>query len=234
MENIINILLYSCKKTNIKIILKLSNISKEFHNILNNIAINIVKSYYNENIQYKLDKIQFNLLFKYYLSWCDIKDITFLEQLQKQKIEKNISKYISYKLNLNTGRFMEYKRLQLPLYYYHFIYVLYNNYYTNNNTNMILLIRLGCSTKLINNHIMTLFYDYYINFKKTLIINIQYSIHLLILKHFLIFCDPHYAKSIYELKSNKFIDYDTKRLLDKYLHKKKFINQLRCKHGIIL
>ena len=250
MENIINILLYNCDKKHTRKILCLSNVCKSYHNILNSITINIVKSYYVEKIPHNLHKIQFNILFIYYLSWCNIKDITFLEQLQTQEIEKQTNKFILNKLHLklNTGRFEKYKRLQSPLYYYDLINVLYNNEYnnidtndmdtndsySNDNINIILLIKLGCSTKIINKNVIDIFCDYYIHFKKTLVINIEHSIHLLILKHFLIFCEPHYAKSIYELKCNKSIDYYTRRLLDKYLHKKKLICQLRYKHGIIL
>jgi len=245
MENIINILLYNCDKKNTRTILSLSNVCKSYHNILNSIAINIVKSYYIENIPHNLHKIQFNILFIYYLSWCNIKDITFLEQLQTQEIEKQTNKFILNKLHLklNTGRFEKYKRLQSPLYYYDLIHVIYNNTVQNSNnmqnnnsqnSHNILMLRLGCSCKIINNNIICIITDYYITFKESLVINIEHNMHLLILKHFLIFCEPHYAKSIYELKCNKLVDYDTRRLLDMYLHKTKLICQLRYKHGIIL
>ena len=234
MKNIIHILLNICDKKYTRKILSLSNVCKNYHNTLNSIVINIVKLYYLEDIEHNLHKIKFNILFLYYLSWCDIRDITFLEKLQTQKLEKKMNKCILHNLNLklNSGRFEKYKRLQSPLYHYNLIYVIYNN--TNINENFLMLIRLACSCKIINNNLIYILTDYYIHFKKTLVINIKHSIHLLIIKHFLIFCEPTYAKSIFDLKYNKSLDYDTRRLLDKYLRKNKLISQLRYKHGIIL
>jgi hypothetical protein len=230
MKNIINILLYNCDKKYTKNILGLSSVCKDFHKILNNIIITLVKSYYIENKEHNLYKIKFNIIFLYYLSWCDIKDINLLEDIEKNETNKCIKNNLSKKLN--SGRFEKYKRLQSPLYYYNLIHIIYNN--SNIPENILILIRLSCSCKIINNTLITIFNDYYITFKKTLVINIEHSIHLLVLKHFLIFCEPNYAKSIYELKCNKLLDYDTRRLLDKYLRKKKLICQLRYKHGIIL
>lgn len=231
MQNIIYILLNNCDKKYTRKILSLSNVCKNYHNILNNIVINLVKSYYIENVEHNLHKIKFNMLFLYYLSWCDIKDIKFLEKLQTQKLEKKMNKCILYNINLklNSGRFENYKRLRLPLYHYNLIYVIYNN--TNINENFLMLIRLACSCKIINNILMSILNDYYIHYKNTL--NINNNNHLLILRHFLIFCEANYAKSIFDLKYNKLIDYETKRLLDKYLRKKKLLSYLRYNYGII-
>jgi len=229
MKCVINILLYNCDKKYTRNILSLSNVCKKYHNILNSIIINLVKSYYIENNEHNLHKIKFNVIFLYYLSWCDIKDITLLEDIQKKETNKCIKHTLNKKLN--SGRFEKYKRLQSPLYYYNLIHIIYNN--SNIHENILILIRLSCSCKIINNTLMAIFNDFYIHYKNTLIINNKNN-HLLILRHFFIFCEPYYAKSILDLKCNKLIDYDTKKLIDKYLQKKKLLCYLRYKHGIIV
>ena len=230
MKNVINILLYNCDKKYTRNILSLSNVCKKYHNILNSAIINLVKSYYIENKEHNLHKIKFNVNFLYYLSWCDIKDITLLEDIQKKETNKCIKHTLNKKIN--SGRFEKYKRLQSPLYHYNLIHIIYNN--SNINENILMLIRLSCSCKIINNTLMAIFNDFYIHYKNTLIINNNKNNHLLILRHFLIFCEANYAKSIFNLKYNKLIDYETKRLLDKYLQKKKLLCYLRYKYGIII
>ena len=42
------------------------------------------------------------------------------------------------------------------------------------------------------------------------------------------------SQQLYELKYNKSIDYNTRKLLDKYLKKKKLLEHLRYNYGIIL
>lgn len=227
MKNVINILLYNCDKKYTRNILSLSNVCKKYHNILNSIIINLVKSYYIENREHNLYKIKFNVIFLYYLSWCDIKDITLLEDIQKKETNKCIKHTLNKKLN--SGRFEKYKRLQSPLYHYNLIHIIYNN--SNIYENILMLIRLSCSCKIINNILISILNDYYIHYKNTL--NINNNNHLLILRHFLIFCEANYAKSIFDLKYNKLIDYETKRLLDKYLRKKKLLSYLRYNYGII-
>jgi hypothetical protein len=271
MENIIPVLIQYCDKKHIKNILSLGNVSCKLHNKIKNMSTDIIKSYYILNKSYNLPIITFNLVFLYYLSWCNIKDITFLEDLQNKSNQKKIkiSSFVVRRLHikLNNNYFKEYKRLQYILYHHNFIYILYNNYYNitsvninsvninsvninsvNNITsvnnisnfnqenydNMLLLIRLGCSCKIINNNLLHICTNYFLSFIK----NINYTQnnvnHLLILRYFLIFCDASYSKLIYQLKCNKLIDYNTRKLLDKYIMKKKFITNLQCKHGIIL
>ena len=227
MKNVINILLYNCDKKYTRNILSLSNVCKKYHIILNSAIINLVKSYYIENKEHNLHKIKFNVIFLYYLSWCDIKDITLLEDIQKKETNKCIKHNLNKKLN--SGRFEKYKRLQSPLYHYNLIHIIYNN--SNIHENILMLIRLSCSCKIINNILISILNDYYIHYKNTL--NINNNNHLLILRHFLIFCEANYAKSIFDLKNNKLIDYETKRLLDKYLRKKKLLSYLRYNYGII-
>ena len=71
--------------------------------------------------------ITFNLLFLYYLSWCNIKDITFLEDLQNKLNQKKIkiSSFVVRRLHikLNNNHFKEYKRLQYILYHHNFIHI---------------------------------------------------------------------------------------------------------------
>ena len=90
MENIISILIQYCNKKHIKNILNLGNVSCKLHNKIKNISTDIIKSYYILNKSHNLPIITFNLLFLYYLSWCNIKDITFLEDLQEKSNNKNI------------------------------------------------------------------------------------------------------------------------------------------------
>lgn len=229
--NLLNILLHNCEKKYTRKLLSLSNVCKKLHNSINSIIINLVKSYYLQNKKDNL-KFNFNVLFLYYLSWCNIEDIYFLKNIQK--IEKN--KFILNILNkkLNSGRFKNFICLQSPLYHYNLNSILFNIYtLTYQNNNILMLIRLGCSCKIINNILINILTDYYKYYNNTLIINININDHLLILRNFLIFCEPTYAKSIYELKFNKLIDYDTKNLLDKYLRKKKLLCYLRYNYGII-
>lgn len=228
---LLHILLNNCEKKYTRKLLGLSNVCKKLHNSVNSIVINIIKSYYLENNNNNNNSnlhINFNVLFLYYLSWCNIHDIKFLENIKKKENNKFIINILNKKLN--SGRFKEYKRLKSSLYHYNLIHVIYNN----SNENILMLIRLGCSCKNINNILMTIFIDYYNYYKNSLIINTNINNHLLIIRHFLIFCTSDYSRSIYDLKLNKLIDHNTLQLLDKYLNKKKLLNHLRCNYGIVL
>ena len=225
MENIIFLLYLNNPNNYNRTIIKLSNCCKLFHNKFKKYMIEFVKQYLITNeILVNIGKLKVGFI--YYISWCNIKDTLFLENIKNKNIDKNIKKRLI--LELNRGKFKYYKDLQSKIYKYNLIKTLFD--YSNDLGE---IIKLGYSCKKINIHLKDLSCDYYKIYIETLIININYSNHLLIINYFLIFCEETYAKSIYELKY-KSIDYDTRKLLDKYLKKKKLLEYLRYNYGIIL
>tara|TARA_Y100000741_G_scaffold364147_1_gene354260 strand:+ start:2111 stop:2785 length:675 start_codon:yes stop_codon:yes gene_type:complete len=219
-SNILYILYLYINNSHLKYIIKLSYTNK---NILNHFKNNIIHYIQNINTKHYIlyhNIFKFKITLKYY--FIINPNIIYLQKLYLLDIHNSVNFHLKRQINILQKQ-KKYNTIN-PL----IINILF---YSNNHYILNTLFTLSKINNKIRQQYTYLLNNYFITFYNNHIYNYH---HLKIFEQFLCISPNNNAYLLFQLKNNKYIDTESKKLINKYIYKKKYITYLKLNHGIIL